>query len=286
MRSRPTEPSPGLFSGAIATTRKVDKAIPGDAPLTEALAGKTDRIVRPPLGPPVCTPAIIDGLACRFASISLDDSFEHTADGERRLALYLHTAACKHGPVAIPYHVFAERPATEPVLASAWTSLLGQTTETDIDGLASALLGRLARRRSGPSATVRSNDGSRSVFPPPEVAGGWFGRLEEAERASRDPFALALFAYAQTVLSHPYEDGNGRLGRAMFTRALARGGWIDAPVLPLGPLVYANHRVHDRALQHLGGTGDWEPLVRVMVGLTRKALSFVTDLNRSSAAHR
>lgn len=125
-----------------------------------------------------------------------------------------------------------------------------------MDALVTDLLGRDAVHRTHRATTRYARDGTRSVFPPAEQAAGWLDRIEAVEQTHPHPFASACFAYAQTVLSHPYQDGNGRLARAMYQRSLGRSGLLAGPLLPLGPLVYANHRVHDRALRHLGMTGN------------------------------
>jgi hypothetical protein len=192
---------------------------------------------------------------------------------ERALSTRLWAAFAESGETSIPFHIFNERPAVEPVLLEVWPELVRKEMPP-VSDLTSDLLGRPAIERQGPSATVRCLDGTRSVFPPPAEAAGWLHRLQTVEAARHPPFAQACFAYAQTALSHPYNDGNGRLARAMYQRSLARSGLLAGPYLPLGPLVYASHRVHDRALQHLGSTGDWGPFVGVILGLTRKAAAF------------
>lgn len=193
---------------------------------------------------------------------------------EKCLSRALRREPAASGGTPIPFAVFDERPAAEPILSVAWTAFISDTVRQTISPILSGLLGHPAEPRQGPSATHRARDGSRTVFPPASEAAGWLDRIDASERTSADPFALALFAYAQTVLSHPYRDGNGRLARAMYQRSLARSGLLHGPFLPLGPLVYANHRIHDGALQHLGTTGDWNPFIAVMLGLTRKAAAF------------
>lgn len=172
------------------------------------------------------------------------------------------------------YHRLEDRPSAQAAVVRAWAGLMGPTRMDTMDALVTDQLGRDAVRRTHRSTTRYARDGTRSVFPPAEQAAGWLDRIERVERTHPHPFAMACFAYAQTVLSHPYQDGNGRLARAMYQRSLGRSGLLARPLLPLGPLVYANHRLHDRALQHLGMTGDWDPFVEVMLGLTRKAAAF------------
>ena len=212
-----------------------------------------------------------------FDAIQGFPSVEGANDGrplERLLAPQLQATFSKRGETSIPFHLFDSRPAVEPVLIKAWPNFVATLSRPSITDLLSNLLGEPAVERQGLHATLRCRDGTRSVFPAASDAAGWLDRVGAAEAEGGHPFALACFAYAQTVLSHPYRDGNGRLARAMFQRSLGRSGLLGGPFLPLGPLVYANHRVHDRALQHLGSTGEWDPFVSVMLGLTRKAAAF------------
>lgn len=196
------------------------------------------------------------------------------ADLDRRLAQDLKIAAFAKGFKKSSQSRFAERPASEPTLLRLWPAMKGNTRYEDIDELLTGLLGQPAVRRQHRSRTRLARDGTRSIFPPEAEARGWLSRIDAAESGATNALAQACFAYAQTVLSHPYTDGNGRLARAMYQRSLGRSGLLSGPLLPLGPLVYANHHVHDRALQHLGHTGDWDPFVTIMIGLTRKAAAF------------
>jgi hypothetical protein len=140
------------------------------------------------------------------------------------------------------------------------------------DALALALSPGSARR-TGAIQVGPDSLGIRTLFPASPDA-DWEQSILDAEQALDGPLARAAFAYGWTVLVHPYQDGNGRLARALFQVSLARSGLISTPVLPLGPLVYANHRPHDLALRRLGVTGDWSPLLEVLVGLTEKAAAY------------
>jgi hypothetical protein len=188
---------------------------------------------------------------------------------ERRLAADLARGGRFPGG---PWSRFEERPASEAALARLWPEPTSRSKAFALDALAFALSPGCARRTAaiqvGPDSL-----GIRTLFPPPPDA-GWAQPILDAEQALAGPLARAAFAYGWTVLVHPYTDGNGRLARALFQVSMARSGLISAPVLPLGPLVYANHRSHDLALRRLGVTGDWQPLLEVLVGLTEKAAAY------------
>lgn len=175
----------------------------------------------------------------------------------------------------IPFFRFASRPPSELVLTGVWSRLLGEPISNNLaDEIVAALTGESAGPRSGKVASAPDGFGRRTVYAPPDVAAGWVDRVNAAEANHPNPFILASYTYAEVALSHPYADGNGRLARAMFQRAFARAGLLDAPLIPLGPLIYLNHKVVIAALVRLGTTGEWPPFLDVMERLTLKALAF------------
>jgi len=151
------------------------------------------------------------------------------------------------------------------------------------DQLVTALIGEPVRHRFGQITSAPDRFGRRTLYAPPDVATGWIDRVNAADAMGTDPFILACHAYAEVALSHPYADGNGRLARALYQRAFARAGLLDAPLIPLGPLIYLNHKVVIAALVHLGTTGDWPPFMNVMARLTLKALAFTEHYMKSYA---
>lgn len=191
---------------------------------------------------------------------------------ERCLAGELATSSYARGQ---PFERFNERPASEPVMAGKWERLArGPMTEALADNLVSSLLGHPARIREGGGCSAGNAQGVRSHYPDPWIAKGWIERLAEWDNRSASPFVSACLAYAEIAISHPYTDGNGRLARVGFQRALARRSQLSAPLLPLGPLIYANHKAVIAALVHVGTTGRWEPMLTTMAQLVRKSSAF------------
>lgn len=111
------------------------------------------------------------------------------------------------------------------------------------------------------------------MFPYDDDTKLWFDRIIEAERELRfSPFALACKVFAEVILSHPLGDGNGRLARALFSGSLARGAGLACPILPLGPVCYANRPRLVEGLRSLAISGDWYPFVDLMGDLTYQSL--------------
>lgn len=202
-------------------------------------------------------------------------------DLERRLAQVL--IEVRPSGSTLPFERFASRPVSEDVLLRNWRDLSGPICGDLADRLVAGLTDAPARPRGFVAMSAVSRTGRRTVFASPGVASDWTLRVGEAEFATSDPFKLACHAYAEVALSHPYADGNGRLARAMFQRAFIRAGLLDAPLIPLGPLIYLNHKVVIETLVRLGTTGDWLPFLDVMARLTHKAVAFTEHHLKSYA---
>lgn len=238
--------------------------MPGDAATTVIHVH-----VRCPLVDTVPVPARAPDDLHRLASITQDVS---ASTLERDLASAL--IAARPAGSRIPFERFLNRPASEPALLSMWDELVGDLNVTRADRVVSRLLGESLQGRKGGAVGAISRAGRQIVYPDPAYAAGWINRVAAEEQAIGDPFACACHAYAEVALSHPYGDGNGRLARAMFQRALARAGLLHAPLIPLGPLIYLNHKSLIAVLVRLGTVGDWLPFLDVMAQLTTKALAF------------
>lgn len=208
---------------------------------------------------------------------------------ERVLAAQL--ASClpvaSPGGSTIPFDRFQARPAGEPVLSAVWAKLCDDPlTDGFADALVEALSGETVRRRSERAVSAPDLSGCRTIYATSDEASGWIDRVNADESVRCDPFVVACHAYAEVALSHPYADGNGRLARALFQRAFARAGLLGAPLIPLGPLIYLNHKVLIAALVRLGTVGDWPPFLDVMARLTHKALAFTEHHLKSHSRPR
>lgn len=50
----------------------------------------------------------------------------------------------------------------------------------------------------------------------------WFNRTAPGEKATLSPLVRAGIAHLYFVTIHPFEDGNGRIGRALAEKALSQ----------------------------------------------------------------
>jgi Fic family protein len=142
------------------------------------------------------------------------------------------------------------RPAIEPLLLAHWAKLKAfEMTETMLCG---------SKQQARTKDSYGLWDGGNVRFEPAEQAKHWWADIQSvANRAELAPL-LPAYAFARTIIAHPYPDGNGRIARALVHAALARQADLPAPTLALGPAFYVHGAKVAAALRALSDTGDWE----------------------------
>jgi len=88
---------------------------------------------------------------------------------------------------------------------------------------------------------------------PPEVEGAWL--------------------HHRFVQIHPFQDGNGRVARALATLVMIRAGWFPQVVTDAGRAEYIG------ALE-VADEGDLQPLVRLFSGIQRRTFEGAIDAAR------
>lgn len=162
------------------------------------------------------------------------------------------------------------RPAIEPIACSYWARFVDLSfDEARAVSMASALAGRkLAYRRAAARGlSVRGDVG----FEPLDVASQWLAKIREA---ATDPDllpALPAYAFAQTIMAHPFSDGNGRAARVMVHAALARCAELDLPVVALAPAFYRRADSLASALHKLSDHHDWPAFYSVFLAVLEDA---------------
>ena len=186
--------------------------------------------------------------------------------------IFLHAAA--QAPVFKAYF----RPSPEPVLASFWPLFVrGPLSDVLIDGLASALLGAPAKRRTHDCWSKPGPAGDSVQYPRPESIPDWSRRLRTTTSLRVHPLMVASVVFADTLLTHPFEDGNGRLARALFQGVLAQVAGLRAPVLPLAAVFHADLLGTNRALRRLSETGDWSAFADAMTEAVNATLRLLAQ---------
>lgn len=164
------------------------------------------------------------------------------------------TLATKSGPST----GILRRPPAEIALCAFWENLKQWDLRAPIMGaFIEGLLGQPAELRTGPIYTSPNRSSVVLEFPSADGVKCWRHNLQRTSELDLHPFLFALYAMVLVIIQHPYQDGNGRLSRAIFQGALAHKGLIKAPILPLGPSLHMSKHGMAAALIDLAQSGCW-----------------------------
>ncbi|PZO61946.1 MAG: Fic family protein [Pseudoxanthomonas suwonensis] len=95
------------------------------------------------------------------------------------------------------------------------------------------------------------------VAPPPqEVPALIEDLLQYLDSSGEHPLLLAAIGHLQFESIHPFEDGNGRAGRALIHAVLERGGVVRSGLLPVSTAIRAREREY---VQHLSASRTDDP---------------------------
>lgn len=83
-------------------------------------------------------------------------------------------------------------------------------------------------------------------------------RLGAADGADRDPIVAAAMAHYQFETIHPFNDGNGRLGRLLIVLQLLQDRSLSEPLLSVSPWFEARRDSYQDALAAVSMTADWD----------------------------
>lgn len=192
-----------------------------------------------------------------------------------------HRLAKEDWAADIPLRRFAVRPAVEPIL-EMFSARFRQWSLDDMSmrNLTCYLVGQTVTPRSGMMRILPDRSGVASRFPAADISAGWLARLNENYASIPNTLSASCYAYASVVLNHPFSDGNGRLGRALFQASLWHRLTGDLPILPLGPATYIRRDLLRPALVSLGTDGDWRQFVDAMASILETALELERDYGR------
>ena len=85
-----------------------------------------------------------------------------------------------------------------------------------------------------------------------------------------DPIVAAAIVHAQFEVIHPFEDGNGRMGRMLVPLYLYHRGALRSPVFYLSEYLESNWEGYFAGLQGISRRGDWTGWVRFFVEAVRE----------------
>ncbi len=112
------------------------------------------------------------------------------------------------------------------------------------------------------------------VPPPPEYVPESMEGLERYLIVSGGAPELikAALAHYQFEAIHPFNDGNGRVGRILILLSLIRGGLLERPILNLSGYFEANRYEYYERLRAISLRGEWQAWIRYFLeGVKRQS---------------
>lgn len=160
-----------------------------------------------------------------------------------------------------------------------------QETVEAIDQFGTRMTTRLRRGawKENPNNPTISN-GTVHQYCPPEHVASEMDRLIEMHRTHAGmevpPEVEAAWLHHRFTQIHPFQDGNGRVARALASLVFLRAGWF--------PLVIISDQHRDEYIQSLEGAdhGDLESLVRLFSRLQKQAFIEALSISRDVIADR
>lgn len=86
----------------------------------------------------------------------------------------------------------------------------------------------------------------------------WVKWFDECNHLEIDPVVAAGMAHYQLETLHPFNDGNGRIGRLLIVLHFLYSGVLDQPILTVSPWFEARRADYYNALMGVSTSGDWD----------------------------
>lgn len=100
-----------------------------------------------------------------------------------------------------------------------------------------------------------------TYVPPPPVALndllGKFVEFANIQNDNLDPIVQAAMVHAQFELIHPFDDGNGRIGRLLIPLFLMKRGCLVSPSLYISKYLENHRDIYYDRLEGISREGDW-----------------------------
>lgn len=168
------------------------------------------------------------------------------------------------------------RPAPEPIVFSYWERFTQWSMDDDaFISLASCLCGRELGYRTAMGATLPNTEGVSTLYPEPSIAARWLERISPPQNMNiLEGFSEALLAYVSMTTDHPFTDGNGRVGRAIFQGVLARTVGLSSPMLALGAFSYLHKYELKSGMVQIGTEGDWTNFIKTFHVILKSCVEY------------
>lgn len=103
----------------------------------------------------------------------------------------------------------------------------------------------------------------------------------QTNQGSRDPVVAAALAHYQFESLHPFNDGNGRIGRLLIVLQFLLDGVISEPLLSVSPWFEARRGSYQDQLAAVSATGNWDAWVEFFAeGVSASAVDTAQRVDR------
>jgi Fic family protein len=139
---------------------------------------------------------------------------------------------------------------------------------------------RGSERRTGEFRKIQNYIGHRGepitkaryVPPPPEELAASLDAFERSlHTETKQPILIRLaLVHYQFEAIHPFEDGNGRIGRLLLPLLLIEKGILSHPLLQLSAYFERHRTEYYDHLLRVSQTGDWQPWIHYFLSAVRE----------------
>ncbi|WP_273653223.1 Fic family protein [Cellulomonas fimi] len=161
--------------------------------------------------------------------------------------------------------------------------------ETESDGPDAGRVRRGHVVIGSPTGTVED---ARFVPMPPgapleAAARDIFDWISTAVDGGVDPVVACALTHYQFETVHPFNDGNGRLGRLLIVAQLMTTGLLRVPLLTVSPWFESRRSEYQDQLANVSAGGGWDAWVQFFAtGLAASAKDTIARIEGMLAAHR
>lgn len=169
------------------------------------------------------------------------------------------------------------RPAVEPTLISYWRYLSAANLEAkQISAYLKKVSGKHVTER--PLRSFGVTPTGNVIFEPIDESEKWLDKIKVAANNPKLRTAMPFYAYVQTIMAHPFSDGNGRLARSILQASLGVICGFRFPVIALAPAFYMHIERLNIVLTRLTDTGEWAECYAQMLLTLELATSMTENL--------
>lgn len=143
--------------------------------------------------------------------------------------------------------------------------------------------------RTSPGTVLKNDKTHEIVFVPPQIGGEIKRNMTALESFINeplpdevDPLVAMAIIHHQFESIHPFEDGNGRVGRIINVLYLCKMGYLRIPILYLSRYIMRNKAEYYRLLQAVRDEDRWEEwvlfILRGVSETSRETATLISDM--------